>query len=200
MGCLCCRRCQREDELLERKPVVYLYPEKETEVEIKLKVKNSKLVCVYPKFNETENKWKVKASPNGDITINSKKYPYLFWEASSYLNQNLTKGFIVKDTDAEKFLEEKLKLFGLNEKESCDFITYWLPVLLRNKLSLCSFQSQKYFENFEYEINPQPKSFLRVFLSIKKLNKEIKVEEQEIKEFKREGFTIVEWGGTEIQN
>ena len=104
------------------------------------------------------------------------------------------------DIDAEKFLEEKLKLFGLNEKESCDFITYWLPVLLRNKLSLCSFQTQKYFENFEYEINPQPKSFLRVFLSIKKLKKEIKVEEQEIQEFKREGFTIVEWGGTEIEN
>ena len=200
MGCLCCRRCQRADDGRVRKPVVYLYPEKETEVEIKLKVKNSKLVCVYPKFNEAENKWKVKASPNGDITINDKQYPYLFWEADSYLNQDLSKGFVVKDIEAEKFLEEQLKLFGLNERESCDFITFWLPILLRNKLSLCSFQNQKFFENFEYDINPKPKTFLRVFLSIKKLDKEVKVEEQEFKKFKREGFTVVEWGGTEIEN
>ena len=87
-----------------------------------------------------------------------------------------------------------------NEKESCDFITYWLPVLLKNKLSLCSFQTQKFFDNFEYEITPKPKTFLRVFMSIKKLDKEIKVEEQEIKEIKREGFTVVEWGGDEINN
>ena len=182
-----------------KKPVIYLYPEKEIEVEIKLNVKNSKLTCVYPKFNESDNKWKVKASPNGEITIKDKKYPYLFWEAASYLNQDLTKGFIVKSNDAEEFLEKKLKLFGLNEKESCDFITFWLPILMNNEISLCSFQTQNYFEYFEYKINPKPKSMLRVFLSIKKLEKEIKIEEQEIKEVKREGFTVVEWGGCEIK-
>ena len=91
-------------------------------------------------------------------------------------------------------------MFGLNEKETCDFITYWLPVLIKNKISLCSFQTQKFFDNFVYDITPKPKTVLRVFLSIKKLNEEIKIEEQEIKEVKREGFTIVEWGGTDISN
>ena len=181
-----------------RKPVLYLYPEEPIDVKIKLNFKNSKLACIYPKFNELENTWKVRASPNGEITILDKKYPYLFWEAVSYFKQDLSKGFIVKAEDAEKFLEEKLKMFGLNENESCDFITYWLPVLLKNKISLCSFQTQKFFDNFEYEFTPKPKTVLRVFLSIKKLDKEIKVEEQEIKEIKREGFTVVEWGGAEI--
>jgi hypothetical protein len=32
------------------------------------------------------------------------------------------------------------------------------------------------------------------------LEKEIKVEEQELKEIKREGFTVVEWGGSEVNN
>jgi len=50
-------------------------------------------------------------------------------------------------------------------------------VLLRNKLSLCSFQTQKFFDNFEYEFTPKPKTFLRVFMSIMKLDKEKKVEE-----------------------
>ena len=201
MGSLC-NKCSQEDTDTdeERKPVLYLYPEEAIDVKIKLNFKNSKFSCVYPKFNESENTWKVRASPNGEITISDKKYPYLFWEAISYFKPDLSKGFIVKAEDAEKFLEEKLKMFGLNEKESCDFITYWLPVLLKNKLSLCSFQTQKFFDNFEYEITPKPKTFLRVFMSIKKLDKEIKVEEQEIKEIKREGFTVVEWGGDEINN
>ena len=183
-----------------KKPVLYLYPEEITDVEIKLTLKNSKFTCIYPKFNESENTWKVKAFPNGEISILDKKYPYLFWEADSYVAQALSKGFVVKAENAQEFLEEKLKMFGLNEKESCDFITYWLPVLIKNKISLCSFQTQKFFDNFVYDITPKPKTVLRVFLSIKKLNEEIKVEEQEIKEVKREGFTIVEWGGSEISN
>ena len=183
-----------------RKPVLYLYPEEITDVEIKLVLKNSKFTCIYPKFNESENTWKVKAFPNGEISISDKKYPYLFWEAESYVEQDLSKGFVVKAENAQEFLEEKLKMFGLNEKETCDFITYWLPVLIKNKISLCSFQTQKFFDNFVYDITPKPKTVLRVFLSIKKLNEEIKVEEQEIKEVKREGFTIVEWGGSEISD
>ena len=184
----------------KKKPVLYLYPEETTDVEVKLTLKNSKFTCIYPKFNESENTWKVKAFPNGEISISDKKYPYLFWEADSYNAQDLSKGFVVKAENAQEFLEEKLKKFGFNEKESCDFITFWLPVLIKNKISLCSFQDEKFFENVAYDITPKPKTVLRVFLSIKKLNEEIKVEEQEIKGVKREGFTIVEWGGSEICN
>ena len=101
----------------KKKPVLYLYPEDAIDVKIKLNFKNSKFSCVYPKFNESENTWKVRASPNGEITISDKKYPYLFWEAISYFKPDLSKGFIVKAEDAEKFLEEKLKMSGLNEKE-----------------------------------------------------------------------------------
>ena len=183
-----------------KKPVLYLYPEEITDVEIKLTLKNSKFTCIYPKFNKSENTWKVKAFPNGEISISDKKYPYLFWEADSYDAQDLSKGFVVKAENAQEFLEEKLKMFGLNDKEACDFITFWLPVLIKNKLSLCSFQTQKFFDSIVYDITPKPKTVLRVFLSIKKLNEEIKIEEQEIKEVKREGFTIVEWGGSEINN
>ena len=184
----------------KKKPVLYLYPEETTDVEVKLTLKNSKFTCIYPKFNESENTWKVKAFPNGEISISDKKYPYLFWEADSYDAQDLSKGFVVKAEDTQEFLEEKLKKFGLNDKEACDFITFWLPVLIKNKISLCSFQTQKFFESAVYDINPKPKTIIRVFISIKKLNEEIKVEEQEIKGIKRKGFTIVEWGGSEINN
>ena len=88
----------------------------------------------------------------------------------------------------------------LNEKESCEFITYWLPELLKNKISLCSFQKQEFFDNFELDINPKPKSVLRVFLSIKKLDHPVNVKEQKLESFERKGFSVVEWGGSEIND
>ena len=167
------------------------------DISIHLKIKNSKFTCIYPKFNE-ENKLKVYAKPNGDIILGDKIYPYLFYEANSYYKLNMNQGFIVKSEDAENFLEEKLKFLGLNDKESTDFITYWLPVLLRNKLSLCTFQTQEFFNNFEIDINPKPDSLLRVFLTIKKIDSPFNIQEQKLKSFERKGYTVVEWGGTDF--
>ena len=126
-----------------KKPVIYLYPKKNMDISVQLNIKQSKFTTIYPKFNG-KNTWNVKAKPNGDILINDKTYPYLFWEVDSYAPYDINEGFIVSGENAEKFLEEKLEILGLNEKEKTDFITYWLPVLLKNKLSLCSFQSKNF--------------------------------------------------------
>ena len=177
------------------KPVIYLYPEESIDIKVKLNIKDSKFTTIYPKFNE-KNTWNVHAEPNGDIILNNKKYPYLFWEAISYKEQELNEGFIVTDENAEEFLEEKLKILGLNYKESTDFITFWLPVLLRNKISLCTFQSEKFFKNFELNITPKPDSMIRIFLSIKKLDSPINIKEQKLRPVERTGFSVIEWGGS----
>ena len=182
------------------KPVIYLYPEKEMDISIKLNFKKTYFTTIYPKFNGGENIWNVHAKPNGDIIILNKTYPYLFWEAESYVKQDMNKGLIVKSEDAEKFLEEKLKILGLNDKESTYFITYWLPLLIKNKLSLCSFQTQEFFNNMEMIISPKPHSILRIFLSIKKIDYPINIQEQKLESFERKGFTVVEWGGSKIKN
>ena len=181
--------------IVVKKPVIYLYPEEPMDVSVQLNIKNSKFTTVYPKFNY-KNTWNVHAQPNGDIYIKDKLYPYLFWEADSYNEQDTNEGFIVSDEEAEKFLEEKLDILGLNDNEKTDFITFWLPVLLRNKLSLCSFQTQKFFNNFELNITPKPESLIRVFLTIKKLEKPINIKEQKLLSNERKGFTVVEWGGS----
>ena len=180
-----------------KKPVIYLYPEEPMDISVQINIKeNNNFTVVYPKFNEKNNTWNVHANPNGEITIKNKTYPYLFWEAESFLIEEINEGFIVKDEDAEIFLEEKLKILGLNEKESTDFITFWLPVLYENKLSLCNFQSKFYFENFDLNINPKPDTLLRIFILIKKLNTPIYFKEQKLESIGRKGFTVVEWGGT----
>ena len=55
-------------------------------------------------------------------------------------------------------------------KKKLILFTFWLPILLRNKLSLCSFQTEKFFKNLELNVNPKSDSMIRVFLSIIKLD------------------------------
>ena len=52
------------------------------DVSVQLDIKDIKFTTVYPRFNG-KHTWKVHAEPNGDLIINNKKYPYLFWEAQS---------------------------------------------------------------------------------------------------------------------
>ena len=180
-----------------KKPVIYLYPKKNMDISVQLNIKNSQFTTIYPKFNG-KNTWNVRAKPNGDILINGRTYPYLFWEANSYNPQETNEGFIVTEENAEQFLEEKLEILGLNEKERTDFITFWLPKLLRNKLSLCSFQTKNFFEDYELNVTPKPDSMIRVFLTIKKLEAPINIKEQKLVSVERKGFTVIEWGGSNI--
>ena len=195
-----CKNCtwHRRFWYKKLKPVIYLYPEEPMDISVQLKLTDTnKFTTVYPKFNH-KNTWNVHAEPNGDIYIKNRKYPYLFWEAKSYDLVDTNEGFIVSDEEAEKFLEEKLSILGLNDKEKTDFITFWLPVLLRNKLSLCSFQTQKFFDTMELNVTPKPDSMIRIFLVIKKLDSPINVKEQKLESVERKGFTVIEWGGSKL--
>jgi len=179
------------------KPVIYLYPEEPMDISVSLNPRNNVFTTIYPKFNG-ENTWNVHTEPNGDITLKGRKYPYLFWEALLYDNQDLSEGFIVKAEDAENFLEEKLSILGLNDKEKTDFITYWLPLLLRNKLSLCSFQKHEFFNFIDLNITPKPDTLIRIFLSIKKIDEPVNIKEQKLQSIERKGFTVIEWGGSDL--
>ena len=57
----------------------------------------------------------VEGNPNGDIKLNNKMYPYLYYECDSYFVQETNEGFIVEDKNAIDFLEEKLKILVLLE-------------------------------------------------------------------------------------
>ena len=185
---------QKECEIyIAYKPVLYLYPEKTTEVTINFKNEN-RLTTTYPKFEE---EWKVTANPNGDLYDEDGKYYYgLYWEED--LNHDITfnTGFYVTKDNAIEFLEEKLSFIGLNDKERNEFIMYWLPILEKNEQNLIYFElTDELQNNNELIINPQPDSLLRIRMHVKKVNKETNIKEQELTSFERKGFTAVEWGG-----
>ena len=47
-------------------------------------------------------------------------------------------------------------------------------------------------------IDPEPDTIIRVLMEFKPLNKKTKINEQKLVTPKRNGFTVVEWGGAQI--
>jgi len=184
------------DEPVAEKPVIYLYPEETMEVTVRLNY-NGELFCTYPEYDEG---WTVIAHPDGTL-INKKdgkEYSYLFWEGKSDVEYDMSKGFVVKGEDTAGFLQEKLEYIGLTPREYNEFIVYWLPRMQNNPYNLITFQNEVYTDNARLEITPEPDSVLRVFMAYKPLKEAVSIEEQTLEPFKREGFTVIEWGGAVI--
>ncbi|MBQ3530655.1 MAG: hypothetical protein IJA05_01895 [Oscillospiraceae bacterium] len=178
------------------KPVIYLYPEKETEVSVNLDF-SGKLTSTYPEYN---GGWKVTAKPDGTLfDENGKEYYCLFWEGISEAEYDFEKGFCVPGEKTAEFLEENLPKLGLSPKEANEFIIYWLPQMQENEYNLISFQSEAYTETAKLEIVPKPDTLIRVFMAWKPLDEFIEIEPQELSSPEREGFVAVEWGGAEIR-
>ena len=179
------------------KPVIYLYPEDEEEVTVKLGKKEN-LTCTYPKYKDG---WKVLAEPSGDlIELETGKELYsLYWEGKNNVKHDLTEGFIVEGENAASFLEEKLEILGLNSREKQEFIIYWLPELEANKLNYIRFETKEQIdEDMPLEITPVPDTIIRIMMVVKKINKPLDVKEQVLTSVERRGFIVVEWGGTRI--
>ena len=183
------------------KPVIYLYPEQETKVNVQLTF-NGTLISTYPTL--PPEGWTVTAQPDGTLTDEEgRSYRYLFWEGVADVDWKQDSGFLVKAEDAREFLEQSLTQLGLNELEQNDFITYWLPKLEKNGESFVTFAAEQYTDNAVLTVTPQPDSVLRVQMLISKVDDSNraafqKLPEQELPRFEREGFVLVEWGGTDL--
>ena len=179
------------------KPIIYIYPEKEQVVNVKLGKKEN-ITCSYPKY---EDGWEIIAKPNGDLVDckTGRNLYALYWEGKENSKPNYKEGFIVKGEDTIKFLEEKLEILGLNERESEEFIVYWLPELEDNKYNYIRFQTMEEInENMPLEIEPKPDTIIRVMMEYKSVSIPFEVEEQKLETPERNGFTVVEWGGTRL--
>ena len=124
----------------------------------------------------------------------------LYWEGNNHNNEIKEDGFVVKGKETSMFLEEKLQLLGLTEREADEFIIYWLPILENNKYNYIRFESIDEINNYmPLDINPKPDTVIRVLMDYKPLDEKIRVKEQKISTPTRHGFTAVEWGGSLIQ-
>ena len=110
------------------------------------------------------------------------------------------KHYEVKKENIIPFLEEKLAILGLTEREANEFIIYWLPVLQENKYNYIRFATEAEInQNMPLNITPTPDTTVRVLMTYKGLEEPIEVEEQILVTPERNGFVAVEWGGTELR-
>lgn len=140
-------------------------------------------------------------SPDGTLTDpdTGREYYCLFWEGTSRAEYDLSRGFVVPGAETAAFLEDTLDTLGLNQREADEFIIYWLPRMEENPYNLITFQTRAYTDTAVLEVDPRPDTVIRVFMAWKGLEEPVAVEAQPLEPApERRGFTLVEWGGTEV--
>lgn len=96
-------------------------------------------------------------------------------------------------------LEDALDKLGLTRREANEFIVYWLPLMEQNPYNIISFQTDIYTDAAQLNVNPAPDTLIRVFMAWQASETAVDLPEQELTAPERNGFTVVEWGGTEMK-
>jgi len=178
------------------KPVIYLYPTAPTRVSVKLDYAGT-LTSTYPAY--PSDGWCVDAQPDGTLTdpATGREYYCLFWEGEGE-DYTIDSGFVVAGKDTEAFLEDALAKLGLTRREANEFIIYWLPRMEGNAYNLISFDPTAYLQDARLTVNPAPDTVIRVFMTWRGLDAPMDIPAQTLTAPVRTGFTLVEWGGAEL--
>lgn len=175
------------------KPVVYLYPTKTQNVNVRV---SANVTVSDPTYNPATG-WNALAQPNGQLTVNGRAYDSLFWEGTgSGLYPGITSGTVVKRADAVATIRSQLLQQGLNQKESNDFLAYW-----QNKIPDTPYVRLTWFNTAQMDqlaplsVTPKPDTSLRVFLDMAGYDYPVTIPTQHFTQTERKGFTLVEWGG-----
>jgi hypothetical protein len=172
-----------------KKPAIYLYPETDSIVSVKLSV-NGAITKDVPAYG---NGWNVFATKDGVI---DGKYDYLFYEARLNKVDVPSEGWIVKYDGLGSWFNTNLKKLGLIEKEATQFKEYWLAELPKSKYYDIRLLTKEYLDdNMKLSVSPTPDTLIRVEFLFKPLNEYTELKEPKITTPERQGFVVVEWGG-----
>ena len=205
----------------ESKPAIYLYPEKPTRLQVILNPAGE-LTITDPPY-DPETGWEILAHPNGTLepityNLEPRTYPYLFYEAKLEKVFIKPEGFIISGHNLVNFFKGTFPKLGLNQKETQDFIDYWMTRLNENQpYYFIHFLDEAQIEELEpLEItcsdtlisrspdtlnqpitdNCQPTTTIRLRPYFKPLQKWAEIVPQTLPSPPpRKGFTLVEWGG-----
>lgn len=169
-------------------PVLYLYPESEMDIEVKINLHGrGHITDSRPEYN---NGWSVRATSEGII---NGEYEYLFYEAAMSTPVNNRSGWLLDGQTLETDMRKLLGNHGLIEKEIDDFMEFWLPII--EGWSWYAVYPQEADELIGLDITPAPDNVLRVLWVIRPLEQRIRLDTPpDIVPFERKGFTVVEWG------
>lgn len=182
----------------ECKPAIYLYPPTKTSVDLKINPQGEVTTSLptYPIKSGWQN---LEVNPHGLITYQGRHYPYLYYEAETVGYSKPAQGSIIPKARLEPFLRETLPTLGLQGREIDDFVNYWITRLqpISKPFLFISFFDQETINSVDpVELTPVPDKVVRIRAYFKPTDSKSKVKPQTLPSpLRREGFTLVEWGG-----
>lgn len=180
------------------KPVIYLYVEKPTFVNVAL-LTPGRIVESIPLI-ESGKKWQnILALPGGVLRYNDNYYRELYYESSVEKVNAPDNGIFIKTDDLKLQLKTQTEKLGLLPNESQEFVDYWLPRLqsLNKPYIFFSVISKEEKERTDgVEIKPAPDVFIQFIAYFKGVDSPSSIRTLRYPAVpKRTGFTAVEWGG-----
>lgn len=182
-----------------RKPVVYLYPETTTDLRVRVDI-DGDFLAVYPPTHE--GAWNVTAEPDGALLdrATGRRHRYLFWEGTSAgFTLDPARAHCVPRGESAAFLERACSRFALTDLECGDLVTYWLPALAKNPYNLIQFVDEDTYGRYaRLTVEPRPDAVIRPFLIFRGSDVPVAVGAPELPQRARGRFTLVEWGGADL--
>lgn len=175
------------------KPVIYLYPHRETQVVVRVGASITQSEPSYPISG-----WKVTAKTNGQLTYQGSTYPYLFWEGQGvgFYPDYRNRGTLVKQFELISTLTFHLRQLGLNDRETADFLEFWQPRLPSTPYVRLTWLTTPDMNRLApLLVSPKPDTTIRIFLEFEGLNSPVSLKPQTLSAPARRGFTLIEWGG-----
>lgn len=182
----------------DAKPVIYLYPQKATLVDVVLTIPGTIPVSDPP---YPQQGWQdILALPSGELFYQGKSYPELFYEAAITPTTPPNNGSVVESKDiASELLSIALKL-GFTTKEATELVTFWLPRLQELNspyVHISIFDPETKLAIDKVTITPKPDTFIEHIFYFKALNEKISLPPIPLPATppERIGFVAAEWGG-----
>lgn len=181
------------------KPVIYLYPTKDTLVDVSVESAGEVVISdpLYPIGG-----WKkVLAHPGGKLEYGGKEYSELFYETNVSKVKRPEGGVFIEMKNLDNRLSEYVFKLGLKDGEKQEFLDYWLPRLKTYRTKYVFFSVVESGEKERIDklnITPKPDTLIEFIAYFKPTNTVFKTKTLSLPSIppKRIGFTAVEWGGT----
>jgi hypothetical protein len=176
---------------VDRKPNLYLYPEKKTKMSVSMDFPHGGKVIHSDPLYPVD--WKnIKVKPNGKI---DKKYDYLYYECQIPNYWQYLEGWVVKQENLSDFFAQNLKDYGFNEKEIEDFLEFWIPELKdAPNYEIYPQYTEMVNQVIKLHISPRPDTIMRLHYVIWESEKYYYLPIPDIPDFEREGYYATEWG------
>jgi hypothetical protein len=181
----------RNQQSMDYKPNIYIYPTKKTHLVVDIKFPDGgRIEQSIPTYMDN---WAVDVEKSGLI---NGKYEYLYYESSQPDKWQEKTGWVVSKDSLSIFFKQNMLTYGFNNKEIKDFIDFWVPRLNKHKYFLIYPQELENINKLiQLNFSEKPDNLLRLHYLIKGANNKSSLPTHIIStKFSRQGFCVTEWG------